>query len=199
MAYHDQETSAAAQAALGRPLHTFSGPHADPSVNSFADATLLRNRLRDYVRDLIAHVRAQYPNTVFEVLFPYDVNHPVPAGIHGIGGQLNRFVNLPVEWETKATAGFDRIKMEALDFGIWSRNLDLVETAIKLPIQLGWPRDSIRHITPIYRPGYAWEKEFRLAVANGISVVNLWAFDHICIFGWPAEETTGLRRAVRMA
>jgi hypothetical protein len=198
MAYYDPETAAAAQAALGRNLAVFRGPNDDPAVNGSADALFLRNRLRDYVATLIANVRAQYPPAKFEVLFPYDVNHPVPAGVHGIGGQLNRFVNLPKEWEKKSTAGFDRIKMEALDFGVWSRNLDLVETAIKLPAQLGWPPDSVRHIAGIYRPGYAWEKEFRLAISNGIQVINLWAFDHICIFGWPAEENNGLRRAVKM-
>jgi hypothetical protein len=198
MAYYDPETSAAAQANLGRSLHVFRGPNENPGVNASADAIFLRDRLRQYVAALIAHVRAQYPSAKFEVLFPYDVNHPVPAGVHGIGGQLNRFVNLPVEWEKKTTAGFDRIKMEALDFGVWSRNLDLIETAIKLPTQLGWPADSVRHIAGVYRPGYAWEKEFRLAIANGIQVINLWAFDHICIFGWPPADETGLRRALKM-
>ena len=68
-------------------------------------------------------------------------------------------MNLPAEWETKATSGFDRLKMEALDFGAWSRNLDLARTAIEFPLALGWPRDSVRHLVPVFRSGCAWEKE----------------------------------------
>jgi hypothetical protein len=82
-------------------------------------------------------VRAVYPSTKFELLFPYDVNYPEPAGIHQLGGALNRFINLPVEWESKATCQLDRIKTEALDFGAWSRNLDLARNAIELPM---WSR-----------------------------------------------------------
>jgi len=70
MAYYDSETAAAAQAALGRPLHVFTGPNDDPSVNGGADALFLRNRLRDHVSALMASVRAAVPGTQFEVLFP---------------------------------------------------------------------------------------------------------------------------------
>ena len=55
----------------------------------------------------------------------------------------------------------------------------------RLPLELGWPRDSVRHLVPVFRGGYAWEKEVALAEAAGIPSVNLWAFDHVCIFGWP--------------
>ena len=190
MAFYDSETAQVAQGALGRPLHVFRGPDDDPGVNGGADARLLRNRLRDHVSALITHVRSAHPQARFEVLFPYDVNHPSPAGIHDLGGKLNRFINFPAEWETKATSGFDRLKMEALDFGAWSRNLDLARTAIRFPIELGWPRDSIRHLVPIFRPGYPWGKEVDLAKGDGIPVVNLWAYDHICIYGWPVAETS---------
>jgi hypothetical protein len=90
---------------------------------------------------------------------------------------------MPVEWESKATSNLDRIKMEALDFGAWSRNLDLARTAIRFPLDLGWPRDSVRHLVPVFRGGYPWDKEVAFAEAEGMSAVNLWAFDHVCIFG----------------
>ena len=156
-----------------------------PQINGGADAMFLRNVLRDHLAGIIANVRAEHPTTKFELLFPYDVNHPHPAGIHNLGGALNRFVNLPVEWETKASSGLDSIKTEALDFGAWSRNLDLARTAIELPFSLGWPKDSVRHLVPVFRSGYAWEKEIGIATSAGVPVINLWAFDHVCIFGLP--------------
>lgn len=185
MAFYHPEIKAAAQSALGRPLRVFTKPTDDPTVSGSADAIFLRERLRNHVAGIIGQVQSMYPATRFELLFAYDVNHPQPAGIHQLGGALNRFINLPVEWESKATCSFDRIKMEALDFGAWSRNLDLARTAIEFPLTLGWPRDSVRHLVPVFRSGYAWEKELAMAEAAGIPAVNLWAFDHVCIYGLP--------------
>jgi hypothetical protein len=90
-----------------------------------------------------------------------------------------------VEWESKQTCPLDRIKTEALDFGAWSRNLDLARTAFELPLTLGWPRDSVRHLVPVFRGGYSWEKELEMASAAGVESINLWAFDHVCLYGWP--------------
>jgi hypothetical protein len=155
----------------------------DPGVNGGADATFLRNRLRDHVAALVAHVLGFYPAAEFEVLFPFDTNHPTPAGVHLIGGRLNRFVNLPVEWESKATSGLDRFKVEALDFGAWSRDLDLTRSAVSFALALSWPKDSLRNMTPVFQPGYAWRKECLTALGQGMAAVNLWAFDHICLHG----------------
>jgi hypothetical protein len=181
MAYYDDETKSAAAAALGRALFVFSGPHDDPLVNAGADAAFLRNRLRDYVSALAAHIRSFHPGAKIEVLYPCDVNHPTPAGVHLIGGQLNRFINLPVEWEQKETGGLDRLKIEALDFGAWCRDLNLTEAAACFAVDLGWPADSVRHMVPIFQPGYAWQKECAMVLGEGLSAVNLWAFDHICL------------------
>lgn len=198
MAFYDPYTMAAAEQTLGRPLHLFREPTDDPSVNGGADSTFLRNRLRDHVAALIAEVQAEYPSARFEVLFPYDVNHPVPAGIHQLGGALNRTVNLPAEWEQKETSGFDRMKMEALDFGVYSRNFDLVLETIRFPLTLGWPRDSVRHLAAIFKSGYEWEREVRWAVGLGLDAVTLWAFDHICLFGWPVRGRRTTGRSARM-
>jgi hypothetical protein len=197
MAYYDDGTKAAAEAALGRPLHVFTSPEDDPGVNGGADATFLRNRLREHVAALAGHVRGFNPSAKFEVLFPFDANHPSPAGVHLIGGRLNRFVNLPVEWEHKETSGLDRLKIEALDFGAWSRDLDLVRNAVLFALGLGWPKDSLRHMVAVFQPGYPWQKECLTALGEGIPVVNLWAFDHICLLGMdpnPARHSATARR-----
>jgi hypothetical protein len=186
MGYYHPEILAAAQSALGRPLHRFEETMDDPLVNNGADAIFLRNRLRDYVSVMRTEVRSAVPGTRFELLFPFDVNYPTKEGVNKVGGRLNRFVNLPVEWESKSTSGFDFFKTEALDFGAWCRNLDLSRAAMEFPLKnLSWPLDSVRHLVPIFRYGYAWEKEIDIAIGAGIGVINMWAFDHVCIFGLP--------------
>ncbi|HYP08163.1 MAG TPA: hypothetical protein VER03_18160, partial [Bryobacteraceae bacterium] len=193
--YHPQIVEAAA-AQLDHTLHKFEQPTDNPAINGGTDAIFFRNILRDHVNALVQQVRSVVPAARFELLFPYDVNHPQPAGVHLIGGRLNRFVNLPIEWESKSTCVFDRIKMEALDFGAWSRDLNLARTAIEFPLALGWPRDSVRHLVPVFRSGYAWEKEIDMATGAGIACINLWAFDHVCIFGLPPSPQ-GSGRSVR--
>ena len=183
MAYYDAETTAAAQAALGRPLAVFQTPNDDPAINGGADATFLRNRLRDYSSSLTAAVKAAVPGTRFEILFPYDVNYPTPTGIHNLGGQLNRFVNLPPEWGQPGGSGFDRFKLEALDFGAWCRDTDLVEQCQELPIQLGWPPSLVSCITPVFEPSYAWMKEVWNAHQLQFRAITLWAFDHFNLYG----------------
>lgn len=197
MAYYDADTQAAALAALGRPLHVFTSPDDDPGVNGGADAVFLRNRLRDHAAAIVSYVRAWHANAAFEVLFPYDVNHPRPAGMHQLGGRLNRFVNLPVEWEQKDSSGLDRFKLEALDFGAWSRDLNLVRSALDFALQLNWPRDALRHLLPVFVPAYAWEKEALMALGEGFAAVNLWAFDHLSIYGLPLRPAVGVGSAKR--
>ncbi|MGC9999471.1 MAG: hypothetical protein ABSE21_05190, partial [Bryobacteraceae bacterium] len=183
MAYYDAETAAAAQAALGRPLAVFRTPNDDPGVNGGADATFLRNRLRDYCGAITAAVKAAVAGTRFEILFPDDVNYPTPTGIHSLGGQLNRFVNLPPEWSQPGGSGFDRFKLEALDFGAWCRDTDLAEQCQELPIELGWPPSLVSCITPVFRPSYAWMKEVGNARQLKLRAITLWAFDHVNLYG----------------
>ena len=198
MAYWDAETAAAAVASLGRPLYKFLKPADDPSANAFADATFLQQRLCDYVGTLAGHLRSAFPDIDLEVLFPYDVNHPIPSGIHLLGGALNRFVNLPIDWEKKETSGLDRFKIEALDFGAWNRNLDLVRACQEFPISLGWPATSVSAMVPVFRCGYPWGKEVSNGLDLGFTEMHLWAFDHICLYGWSLGPRR-LRQARRLA
>jgi hypothetical protein len=123
------------------------------------------------------------PGTQFEILFPDDVNYPAPTGIHNLGGRLNHFVNLPPEWSQPGGSGFDRFKLEDLDFGAWCKDLDLVRLCEQLPAELGWPLNLVSCITPVFRPGYAWMKEVQTAREQNYRAVTLWAFDHVNLFG----------------
>jgi hypothetical protein len=195
MAFYDSETQAAALAALGRPLKVFETPTAVPTS---PDALFLRNRLRDHIAGLISYLAPRHQGIQFEVLFPYDVNGPSPAGVHGLGGLLLRFVNFPAEWEKPATAGFHTLKMEGLDFGASSRDLNLVKQTIRFPLDLGWPAAQVRYLIPVFNGGCPSESEYRTAQRFRIPVINFWAFDHFCIFGLPVREPARRVRAIRV-
>lgn len=186
MAYYDATTNAAAIAALGRDLALFNWPDDDPQVNAGADASFLRNRLRDHVAALVSSVRSAYPTALFEVLLPVNVNYQTPVGPAGgqLGGRLNHFVNIPPEWLALNTAGFDYLKIEALAFGSWMRNLDLAWEAIDFAPPVVWPNDHLRYLVPVFGTASPWQKEARLALERGYGVINLWAFDHISLYGW---------------
>ncbi len=200
MAFYDSETKAAAQAALGRPLHTFLTPTDDPNVNAGADALFLRARLRDHVAQIINHVRSRYPEAITEVLFAYDVNYPTPNQDHfgSLGGPLNRFINFPAEWGSHTTAGFTRLKMEALAFGSRFRNLNLARAAIEFPLTQDWPLDRVRYLAPLFTHSSSWRKEVAIALGLRIPVVNLWAFDQVNIFGLKIGQYYNQSRSLKM-
>jgi hypothetical protein len=93
---------------------------------------------------------------------------------------------VPVSFQTPAAAPFDRIKIEALDFGAWSHNLNLTRWAWRWPYtQGGWPKAQCHYNLAIFgsvRP--AWERELAAVSADGIGGITLWAFDHVGLFGW---------------
>jgi hypothetical protein len=105
-----------------------------------------------------------------------------------LGGQLNRFINLPVEWEQKETSGLDRMKVEALAFASRMRSLDLAGEAIRLFPDFGWPLGSVRYLVPIFGIATPWHRELALAISAGLTNNNLWAFDHICLYNLDVPE-----------
>jgi len=175
----------------------FLTPGDDPGVNSGADATFLRNRLRDHVATLVSDLRSAYPAVRCEVLWPYDVNYPTVLS-SGLGGPMNWFVNLPVEWQTASTSGLDGIKTEALQFGSGMRNLDLAQQAIDLFPNFGWPRSSLRYLVPVMGSATPWPRELALVWAEGLPAANLWAIDHVCLFNLPVPEPGLERRSFRV-
>jgi hypothetical protein len=182
MAYYDAVTAAAAQSTLGRALHTFLTPNDSPAVNGYADAEFLRGRLQAHVAAIAAAVQAEFPSAEFEVLYPYDVNYPTPAGADLVGGALNYFVNTPLTWQKPGT--LQRIKIEALDREVSSHNLTLAIQAMQLPLGWGWPPGLVRYLIGVYTGGATWERSLLAAEAAGVAEVILFALDHVCLFGW---------------
>ncbi len=129
-----------------------------------------------------------------EVLWPYDVNYPTPVG--GSGGQLNRFVNLPVEWQRQSTSGLDSMKVEALAFSTSLRDLNLARQAIDLFPGFGWPLGALRYLVPVFGSADPWERELALVWGAGLPFANLWAIDHICLFNLDVPERHLERRSI---
>ena len=195
MAFYDAYTTAQALAALGRPLNYFDTINDDPSINGYADANFLRERIKAHIDALRAAVLAATPATKFELLYPYDVNYPV-TNAFGIGGKLNNYVNFPAEYTAKATSGLDRLKMEALSFSSQERNFDKLKTSMTFPMTLpnAWTADSVAWLAAWFNGGCPWTREYLLA-SGIVSLVNFWAFDHLALLSWPLPLPTGTSRS----
>jgi hypothetical protein len=200
MAYYDAWVAAAAAAALGRPLASFYTQDDDPTVNGSADAAWLASCIKTHIDAIRAAVLAVQAGAKFELLWPQDVNDPSVYWSNDLpypqGGRLNRAVNLPAAYLTKAGSGLDRLKMEALSWGITYRNASNAAAAIAFPWTAGtWSRDDTAYLVPWVNGGCAWPAEF-LAWLNSVAaalahspapVVNFWAVDHLVLLGWQTQ------------
>jgi hypothetical protein len=178
MAFHDADTQAAAESALGRALATFHTPNDDPSLNSYADANFLRTRLYNYVAAIQSYVLSQCPSAVFELLWPMDVNDPDTC-------KLLRYVDLPSQWTTRAGSGFDTFLIEGYQYPGINHNLDQATRCAQYPWkELAWDQAHCRYLMGLYYGTWPWLREFVNASRLGLPAIKLWAYDHLCLFGW---------------
>ena len=190
MAYYDAYTQQAAQSALGRPLARFTCQDDDPDVNNGADAEFLRARIKAHIDEIRGWVLSAYPNAKFELLWPRDVNdercYHTLARPYPQGGRLNARVNLPAEYRQRAGSGIDRLRVEALSWGAFYRNLDRAVDAIEAPFTaLNWTPADTAYLVPVFNGGCPWPREFLQARRRNYAQIHFWAFDHISMMGWP--------------
>ncbi|MBV9610954.1 MAG: hypothetical protein JO091_00710, partial [Acidobacteriaceae bacterium] len=201
MAYYDAVTHAAAQQALGRPLYKFTCQDDDATMNNGADVNFLAERLKSHVDAIRAAVLAQYPNTKFELLYPHDVNNPTcllgPDVPYPQGGRLNAAVNLPPEWQAKASSGLDRLKVEALSWGATYLDMDLAHQAMifALASPMSWDKSDVAYLVPWFNGTCPWPREFALASTRGLQLINFWAHDHLVLMSWPVPLPSWLQRS----
>ncbi len=177
MAFYDAETTARFQAQYGRPMSTFLTPNDDPSVNGYVDANFLRETVKDHVDAIRSSVLATHPNAKFELLWPLDVNDPATR-------RLNRYINLPVEWESRADSGFDTFLIEGFQFAGIDRNLDKVRWMAGYPFEvLSWSRADCRYLMGLFNAGWPWERDYLAGRRSRVAVIKIWAYDHLCLFG----------------
>lgn len=186
MAYYDADT----QAAFGGTLHTFLTPNDDPSVNSYADANFLRARLKNYVDGIRTYVLATYSGALFEILWPLDVNDPDTR-------RLNHYVNLPTEWTARASSGFDTFMVEGFQYAGVDHNIDKAQRCAGYPFtELAWDRAHCRYLFGMYYAGWPWGREYLAARSTAVPMEKIWAYDHLCLFGWTLPLPTEARRSV---
>ena len=184
MAFYDADTQAAAQSALGRALATFHTPNDDPSINGYADANFLRTRLYNYVAAIQSAVLAQCPSAVFELLWPMDVSDPDNC-------RLLRFINLPPQWTTRAGSGFDTFIIEGYQYPGINHNLDQATRCAQYPWkELTWDQAHSRYLMGLYYGTWPWLREFVNVNRLGLPAIKIWAYDHLCLFGWPIPLPT---------
>ncbi|MBI3697704.1 MAG: hypothetical protein HY238_23090, partial [Acidobacteria bacterium] len=177
MAFYDAYTTSRFQTENGRALHTFLSPNDDPSVNGHVDANFLRQTVKDHVDAIRTYVLAAHPNAKFELLWPLDVNDPATR-------RLNHYINLPLEWESKAGSGFDTFLIEGFQFAGVDRNLDKVRWMAGYPFEaLSWPRAACRYLMGLFNGGWPWARDYLIARRSRVPVIKIWAYDHLCLFG----------------
>ena len=184
MAFCDADTQAAAHSALGRALAAFHTPNDDPSVNSYADANFLRSRLYNYVAAIQSFVLSQCSSAVFELLWPMDVNDPDNC-------KLMRYINLPSQWTTRAGSGFDTFLIEGYQYPGINHDLDEATRCAQYPwTELAWDQAHSRYLLGLYYATWPWLREFVKVNRLGLPAIKLWAYDHLCLFGWPLPLPT---------
>jgi hypothetical protein len=179
MAFYDADTLAAGVALGLGSLHTFVTANDDPSVNGYTDANFLRARLGGYVAAVQAAVLAIAPTAVFELLWPLDVNDPARC-------KLLHYVNLPAAWQARAGSGFDTFVCEGFQYGGVDHDLGQAKRCAAYPFaELSWDLAHCRYLAGWYSAGWPWAGEYRAARSLRIPLIKFWAYDHLCLFGWP--------------
>src|SRR6185369_6603886 len=155
---------------FGRPLALIADQNADPTRFP-SECAFLPSLIGMFTDEIMDFVRANYPQTRFEVLYPLDVNDT----------PLNRLINYPDAWWTPAK--LDCLKTENFIY-TGDRNLDKCRESIGKPMELGFPRSKSSHLIGIGDYTAPWQRERHLAFGEGIESIVLFALDQFCLIGY---------------
>lgn len=182
MPYADEYTKQAFQAAYGREISVI--PNNNVAVASYPqEAAFLPTLIGSFTNQVMSYVRESVPACKFETLYPVDVNEP----------EFNRAVNLPsADW---TPAKLDCLKTESFTY-TYGRNLDKSAGSIEMSKTLGFPCAKRAHLVGISDSTTAWQKEMRLAKAEALGSVVLFALDQFALIGYAAPLGAGRRRSV---
>ena len=180
MPFYDDYTKTAFQSQYGHPMQVIPSNTADPALYP-EETAFLPGLIGSFTSQVMGFVRATYPTCRFEVLYPPDVNDT----------ELNRLINYPTaEW---TPAALDCLKTESFTYTL-NRNLDLSQASMKHGVALGFPRHKRSHLVGISDSTTAWLKEVRMARADNVESVVLFALDQFCLIGYAAPLAMGMRR-----
>lgn len=173
-----------------RAGHTFAKDYwTQDDEPDTGDASYLSGLISTHAASIVSAVKAVVPGARFEVLLPEDVNHlpcyytdavPYPQG-----GRFNAAVNIPAAWHTKAGSSLDRLKMEALSWGVTYLNLDNTRTAASYPFKvLSWDKDDCVFLMPVFSGAVAISQIYDAWKSSQVPMLCLWAFDHAILYSW---------------
>ena len=184
MPFYDAYTTSTFLAQYGRPMTVITTNTVDP-LTIPQEAAFLPGLIGSFTSQIRSFVRSNYPTCRFEVLYPIDVNNT----------PLNQVINYPrADW---TPANLNCLKTEGFTY-TGERNVDLAMTTIAAGTAFGFPPSQRSYLVGVSDPSTAWVKEARLAEANGLESVVLFALDQICLVGYSLPFSTGLRRSVQL-
>lgn len=184
MPFYDAYTMSMFEASYGRAMRIIDSEYADPAAYG-EEAQFLPTLIGQFTAAVIAYVRATHPTCRFEVLYPPDTND-TPIG---------RAVNFPAEqWTPQMLAC---LKTENFTF-TGSRNLDKARMSLQMPAERGFPARQRSHLIGIGEYTTPWEREWSLAIAQGVESVVLFALDQFCLIGYSAPIGRGTGRSAFM-
>jgi hypothetical protein len=184
MTFYDAYTKSAFRARYGRDLRVILNNTVDPASVP-EEAAFLPELIGNFTAQIMAYVSAAFPNCLFEVLYPTDVNSYA----------LNEVINYPHQEWTAAKLTCLKTESFTYTFGL---NLDLAKQTIDVGIALGFPPSQRSHLVGVESAYTAWLKEARMAESRAFDSVVLFALDQFCLMGYALPLSAGMRRSVQM-
>jgi len=184
MPFYDGYSTSTFLAQYGRPMTVITTNTVDP-LTIPQEAAFLPGLIGSFTSQIRSFVQSTYPTSRFEVLYPIDVNDT----------SLNRVINYPTtDW---TPANLNCLKTEGFTY-TGDRNLDLAMTTIAAGTARGFAPSQRSYLVGVSDASTSWLKEARLAEAQGLESVVLFALDQVCLIGYPLPLSTGLRRSVQL-
>jgi hypothetical protein len=184
MPFYDAYTTSTFQAQYGQPMAVITSNTVDPTTVP-QEAVFLPGLIGSFTAQMRSFVRATYPSCRFEVLYPPDTN----------AFPLTSVINYPAnDW---TPANLNCLKTENFTYTA-ARDLDLCVTSIDYADIYGFTPSERSHLVGVSDPSTAWLKEVRLAQAEGLESVVLFALDQMCLIGYSLPLSTGMRRSAQL-
>lgn len=201
MAYYDQETTAAALAALGVALHIFN-TQDDANVATYATHTaFLSGLIKSHIDTIRAYVLGNYAGAKFEILYPYDTNNKTVYLSQDVttpmGGRVNAAVNLPSAYQTHSGSGLDRFKVEGLSWSASYRSVAKSDETFLFPRTApnSWTNSQYRPLVAVFNGGCQWQQDYLYCRKKQLTPITFWANDQFHLFSWPIPLPNPNRRS----
>jgi hypothetical protein len=184
MPFYDDYTESVFQSTYGDTMRIIMSERSDPTLFP-QECELLPRVIGEFTAAVMTHVREGHADCRFEVLYPPDTNDTA----------LNRVINYPVDCWTPATLAC--LKTENFTF-TGNRNLDQARASMGVPAARGFPPSQRSHLIGIGEYTTPWQKEWQLAIAQGVESVVLFALDQFCLIGYSTSLDRGVSRSLFM-